>query len=233
VPTEVLRRKTSLNLPRWSVDYLAGTALQRDLADAGATLTGRLLDLGCGNSPYRALLPHITAYVPYDRDPAGSRAQVVGVAGTLPFASASFDSVLCTQVLEHVPEPGPVLDEIARVLRPGGRVVLSAPQAWRLHEEPHDYYRYTRYGLAHLFGRAGLRVLECRPQGGAWLLVGQIVNNWLWRPRFRRGSPGWALSRAVSVAGSLLVNSLVPLLDRVFSDPADTYNYVVTAERPG
>ncbi|MGQ0603524.1 MAG: class I SAM-dependent methyltransferase [Anaerolineales bacterium] len=226
-----LRRKSSLALHWWAVDYLVASALQRDLARHLPHLTGRVLDLGCGNSPYRSHLTGMTQYLGCDIDTT-SDAAVVSVAEALAFAAETFDGVLCTQVIEHVPEPWRVVEEIARVLRPGGRLLLSAPQAWRLHEKPHDYYRFTRYGLAHLLTRAGLRALTCEAQGGVWRLVGQTVNNWLWERRHPRGSLHWGLSRVLSVALGTPVNLLCAALDAAFYDPDDTLNLVVWGEKP-
>ncbi len=227
----MFRHKASPGIPFWSVERLVGCALQRDLAEEGTSLRGRLLDLGCGNSPYRALLTCISDYIGYDLDITASKPMVAGAADRLPFAAGSFDSVLCTQVLEHVPEPWRVLEEIARVLRPGGKLLLSAPQAWRLHEQPRDYYRYTRYGLDYLLRRAGLHPMTCRSQGGVWLHVGQSVSNTLWNPAHRRFSPAWFISRTLAMSFGTLVNLAIPVFDRLFYDAEDTSNYVILAER--
>jgi SAM-dependent methyltransferase len=223
----VQQRKSTLDASLLSPGYLATVTLQRDLAGPASSLTGRLLDLGCGNRPYRPLLRNVSHYVPYDVTTVDSKPEVVGQGGALPFASETFDTVLSTQVLEHVPEPGRMIAEIARVLKPAGRLLLSAPQAWRLHEQPHDYYRYTRYGLEHLLCQHGLRLISIEPQGGAWILVGQIVNNILWRAPRRRFTAGWL----VAMGMTLIINLFAVTLDRLHYDPDDTLNYVVLAER--
>lgn len=223
------QRKASLDVRPWKSNYLVVSTLQRHLAPLCPLLEGRLLDLGCGNRPYRPWLTRISHYVPYDLDVGGSTPDVVGHAEILPFATNSFDSVLCTQVLEHVSEPWQTIEEIARVLRPGGKLLLSTPQAEQLHEPPYDFYRYTRYGLEHLFRRAGLRLLSLQPQGGTWLLVGQILNNFLWRAAPPMYTPAWWAGR---VATSLL-NGLALGLDAVWHDSTDTMNNVVLAERIG
>ena len=226
-----LKRKSSLQTPIWSVGYLSSRALLRELRPACTQLHGRALDLGCGNSPYQPLLTSITSYVPYDVDRSSLGAHVIGTAESLPFASASFDSALCTQVLEHVAQPAQVIAEIARVLKPAGRLVLSAPQAWRLHEQPYDYFRYTRFGLQTLLSAVSLSMVSCEPTGGAWTLAGQIINNHIWRnPPVNRAA--WLVSRAWCSAASVVVNASSSALDAAFHDPDDTLNYVILAEKP-
>jgi len=176
-----LQRKSTLKLRVWHPDYLVYSTLLPTLAQFCINLQGSLLDLGCGNSPYRPLLTNVSHYVPYDLTTTASKPDIVGVAQNLPFHSCSFDNVLCTQFLEHVPDPWYMLKEIHRVLRPEGKLLLSAPQAWRLHEEPFNFYRYTKYGLQYFVQEAGLQMVETVPQGGVWLLLGQSLNNTLWQ----------------------------------------------------
>lgn len=134
---------------------------------------GHILDLGCGIKPYEPLLARPgDRWIGVDHPPtmAGSYgtltlADFFADCHTLPFAAGSFDTVVCTQVLEHVRNPGRVLAEAARVLRPGGVLVLTAPMVWPLHEEPYDYFRYTRHGLRALIEAAGL-VVEQEIQRG-------------------------------------------------------------------
>ena len=84
----------------------------------------------------------------------------------LPFKSHVYKAALCVQVLEHVNEPEAVLREVLRVLKPGGIIYLSAPQGWGVHQPPHDYFRFTSYGLKYLMEKAGFEVLSIKPAGG-------------------------------------------------------------------
>src|SRR5262249_41741994 len=140
-------------------------------------LEGRVLDIGCGLQPYRKLLgPMVTEYVGLDRVSPFAVPDVEGDARALPFGDRSFDSVLCTQVLEHVVDPRATLREIGRVLRSGGRLVLTCPGTWPAHEVPHDYWRFTRWGLEHLFDEAGFASYAIRAEGGTWATIGQMLN---------------------------------------------------------
>jgi SAM-dependent methyltransferase len=107
---------------------------------------GRTLDLGAQTGPYAAYFPRRVAV---DLHP-GPGVQVVGDAQALGFVDGSFDVVLCTEMLEHVPEPQRAVDEMRRVLKAGGLLVLSTRFLFPIHDAPHDYFRYTKYGLRHL-----------------------------------------------------------------------------------
>lgn len=141
--------------------FLARRRLWRAIADWAPELRGQLLDVGCGTKPYRALFA-VERYVGLDIDSETTRRQatadVLYPGGRFPFDDASFDAVLCNQVLEHIFEPDDFLQEIRRVLRPGGRLLLTVPFVWDEHEQPFDYARYSTFGLRALLQRNGLAV---------------------------------------------------------------------------
>ena len=172
-------------------DHYAGSPEYFTLTPASRTLLrglrpvldrhcrGRVLDAGAGRGAYRDLLKtYAEEYVGMDIAPSAATT-AVGDAQRLPFAAASFDTVFCSQVLEHVPEPWLALSEFRRVLRPGGRLILTAPHLSWLHNEPYDYYRYTRHGLRFLLERAGLEAQSIEPAGGLLALLGHIPST-LW-----------------------------------------------------
>jgi SAM-dependent methyltransferase len=142
-------------------------SLYRHLREAaGDHLRGRVLDAGAGRGAYRPMLQAACdAYESLDIAAADGIDHVGDLQATgLP--DAAYDGVFCTQVLHHLPEPERALREIARLLKPGGRAVLSVPHLVWLHNEPHDYYRFTAHGLRHLLDKAGLDEVEIRPAGG-------------------------------------------------------------------
>lgn len=129
---------------------------------------GRALDVGCGHMPFRdSVLSHARSYEGLDVE-----ARVEGVTYITSAAEMdgvppeAFDTVLCSEVLEHVPDPGRVLAAIRRVVRPGGHLLVTVPHLSRLHEEPHDYFRYTGYGLRAVLETAGFEVIEIKPRAG-------------------------------------------------------------------
>lgn len=114
---------------------------------------GCTLDLGCGRQTYRSILLRAGAkeYIGLDMNIGINGVDVQANGDALPFASASLDTVFCTQVLEHVSHPWQVAAEIYRVLKPGGHLILTVPFFYFLHDEPYDYYRYTPHGVVQLF----------------------------------------------------------------------------------
>ena len=134
--------------------------------------TGRLLDLGCGKVPlYQAYQPYIDDNVCVDW---GSSAHgnpftdfLCDLNDDLPFKDGEFDTVLMASVLEHVARPEVAWREAARVLRPGGHILVSVPFYYWIHEGPHDYYRYTEFALRRFCDDNNLEVVVLRISGGA------------------------------------------------------------------
>lgn len=125
-------------------------------------LTGRMMDYGCGQSPYKALFSH-TDYTGVDTHRSGfpeadKHADVFLEEDRIPFADRYFNAILCTEVFEHVFDLPGTLKELHRVLKPGGKMLITCPFIWELHEEPWDFARYTPYALKHLLNEAGFEV---------------------------------------------------------------------------
>ena len=119
---------------------------------------GRVLDYGCADTPYRRFFPSTVDYVAADL-PGNPLASVeIDPAGTVPLESESFDAVISTQVLEHVEDPDVYLAECRRVLRPGGRMLLSTHGFMVFHPDPVDYWRWTGSGLERAVTSAGFAV---------------------------------------------------------------------------
>ncbi len=132
---------------------------------------GRLLDSGCGNQPYRGWYePLVDEVVTLDAAPADG-VDVLGFADRLPFADQSFDTVLVTEVLEHVENAERAVGEIFRILRPGGHALITVPYFYPTHEAPYDYRRFTHFGLTDLLRRNDFDVVGLEAKGGPGLLL--------------------------------------------------------------
>jgi SAM-dependent methyltransferase len=161
-------RETTLSL-------LPGAVVGRWLADNADAVSGLLLDLGAGNQPFKEWYSGLAEKcVSVDVTPAPGL-DVLSLAAPLPFRSAAFDTVLCTQVLEHVHDAEAVVSEIARILKPGGRVIITIPFLYPTHEAPFDFWRTTHLGLRSVLTRHGLEVDTVAAQGGPGLLVSHYV----------------------------------------------------------
>ncbi len=207
--------------PNWLVLRIAA---QHIAAAAVSWGRGRTLDVGCGSRPYADLFANYTG-LEYDRRRyVQTPPEVWASALGLPFVASSFDTVFSSQVLEHVPEPWVMIEEMARVLKPGGFLIVSAPHIWGLHEVPHDYFRFTCYGLKHLAERAGLQTVEVRPMAGYWVTAGTRFCYYL--RRFERRLFGPLLWPVYAV-----IQWLSWGLDRLHRVDSDAWNYLLVAQR--
>ena len=187
----------------------------------------RVLDAGAGECQYAS---HFRAqyYTAVDLgigDAAWNYRALDAVADltTLPFPDATFDACVNVVTLEHVREPAAALAEMARTLKPRGRLLLIVPQEWEVHQAPHDYFRYTRYGVEYLLDRAGFTAVEIRPVGGWFRLTSRRLLNGL---QFFPGP--LIVVGAFFFAPLALVLPLFDLLDR---DRNFTMGYICTARR--
>jgi SAM-dependent methyltransferase len=132
--------------------------------------SGKILDIGCGRQPLRSYLPEGCDYTGLDYPVTGdwydAKPSVHADASRLPFADQSFDTVVCLEVLEHLSSPLEAVREARRVLKPQGRMILSTPFLYPIHDAPHDYQRWTSHGLELLANNAGFDVESTRSFGG-------------------------------------------------------------------
>jgi SAM-dependent methyltransferase len=236
---------------------LQWSLLLADIEAVAPMAHGRMLDVGCGDKPYEALFrPYVTAYIGVEHQAtfAGTNASTRGVADvvydghTLPFPDGSFDTVMSIQVLEHTPDPQRLVDEMARVLGDRGTLILTAPFSFRLHEEPHDYFRYTPHGLRVLVEHAGLEAFDLRSQGGLFTVLAHKMNVFL---AFRVGrlqgvaqatgklgheSPAavrpryWALPAVLPAI--VVMSAGARVLDRALPERSESLGYLMVARRP-
>lgn len=156
--------------PDTTLSLLPGAAVGEWLARQRRHVSGRLLDAGCGNQPFADwYAPLVREVVCLDALPLPG-VHVVGFADRLPFADRSFDTVLATEVLEHVEDAERAVADICRVLVPGGHAVITVPYLYPTHEAPYDFRRFTHYGLESLLRRHGLEVVTLDAKGGPMLL---------------------------------------------------------------
>ncbi|NJM05052.1 methyltransferase domain-containing protein [Candidatus Gracilibacteria bacterium] len=192
---------------------------------------GQLVDIGCGIKPYQAMFaPFVTSHVGVDhRETLHTHEQIdlYGTAYTISVADNSFDTALCTAVLEHLEEPEAALRECHRVLQPGGVALYSVPFIWHLHEEPRDFFRYSKHGLRYLFEKTGFELLEIQPLSGFWVTFGQLLVYYLYR--FNHGPLRWS---KVITLGGVVIQALAFVLDQLDKAEQWTWMYMVVARKP-
>lgn len=136
--------------------------LKREIETFSASLPkgSRVLDAGAGNQIYKPIFAdHLYETADFEKvDKEYVKSTYVCDLGDIPVPDAYFDAVLFSQVMEHLPNPGAVLKEFNRILKPGARLFYSAPLLYEEHEKPYDFFRYTQFGVRFLFEGAGFKV---------------------------------------------------------------------------
>jgi SAM-dependent methyltransferase len=234
---ENLARLSGVRVTKFSYYYLHYKYLQKDLAEAISThSTGKVLDIGCGNKPYRELFEgKSTSYTGCDIVQSDQKlVDVICEATNIPLPDESFDTLFSTQVIEHVADHQGLLKEAFRLLKPGGKIIASGPLIWPLHEEPYDFFRFTKYGFQYILEKAGFNVVKIFSNGGMWAVTGQSFliavlsqgkkcNFFIraWRKLF------------IFFRMQLFVNFFYGWLDKADKNEVSTLNYVIVAQKPG
>jgi len=210
--------------------------IQLDLVKKSSLLlNGIVADLGCGTRPYESIiLERANTYYGIDWPNTLHRFQSdigADLSKELPIKSTSIDNLVCFEVLEHLPEPYLLISEAFRILKPNGKIIISTPFQWREHEQPWDYYRYTRYGLEYLLSKAGFTNIYISAKSGFWVMWILKLNYHLTLlirgPRFMRKTiqmcliPIWWTGQIVA-----------PLLDGIFGGSDESIGYFAIAEKP-
>ncbi len=202
----------------------------RLVRDHSHLIRGLVVDLGCGSSPYREdILKTADAYIGVDWQNSQHAQNNVDVFADLtkqlPLAESYADTVVSFQVMEHLPEPQFFLSECFRILKSRGLLFLTVPFMWHVHEEPHDYFRYTRYGLEYLLGRSGFVDITIEENTGFWQM-------WVLKFNYHSRRCGWGPLKYLWLPIWLAGQVIAPVLDRLDGHPQETASYTVTARKP-
>ncbi len=193
---------------------------------------GSLYDFGCGEMPYRDwLLGYASQYTGVDWGDTlhELKADVVAdLNAPIPIGSEVADTVISLSVMEHLREPQVFLTEAHRILKQEGAMILQVPFMWWVHEAPHDYYRYTEYGLRYMFEKAGFADISVHAQSGFWTMWTLKFN--YQSVRLIRGP--WLARKIINflLRGLWAVNQrIAPLLDKHWKTEGETVGYFVVA----
>ena len=229
---------------RQTTSGLANALLLDKVVKLSEHVTGDLLDVGAGDSPFLPVFrSSIRSYTSVDLLGSlhGLRPSVCAAADALPFKADSFDSVSCTEVLEHCPFPEKAVRELQRVLKPCGHTIISAPFMYCLHMDPEDYFRFTRAGLRRMATANGLDVVKIENVGGTvdfamdfyskLVILTLSAVSYLAPRLFKKyGLPFRILQRIFAVYPQLLYLFLRKI---DFKDELYTLGYVMLAQKNG
>lgn len=160
------KRTKIQDVGRWYINRFVENVAQSLPANAS------ILDAGAGECVYKRFFPHCN-YMAIDLAVGESRwnyanLDYIAPLHEMPIDDGTFDALLCTQVLEHLEWPRESIKEMYRVLKPGGKLYITAPMAHPEHQSPHDFFRYTSYGLESICRHAGFHDIKITPFGGLW-----------------------------------------------------------------
>jgi len=197
---------------------------------ASKYFSGRLIDIGCGTKPYEVLFePFVSEHVGLDHQKTlhdKSNIDRFGTAYNIPAEDGEFDCALCSAVLEHLEEPELAIKECYRILKVGGIAIYTVPFIWHLHEEPRDFYRFSKYGLKYLFEKVGFEIIQIKAFSGFWVTVGQLFVYYIYR--FNRGP---IRSIPFIPAIGLAVQGICYLFDKIDKAEQWTWMYMVVARK--
>jgi len=163
--------------------YLVANLQAEAVQYASQYAHGKLLDVGCGRKPFLPLFrDKVDSYTGIDVPTTIHKNDGIdaSASGThLPFKRDSFDTIISTSVMEHVSEPQQMMDEMFRVLRKKGHILITVPFQYGLHEQPRDFYRYSKYALRHMAEKSGFRVVEIKPLGGAFTIMSHMTGKYI------------------------------------------------------
>lgn len=229
--------KRQMFFPNWigifvNPFFFARAGLRDAISEFAPNLSGDLLDIGCGSKPYHSLF-NVHSYLGLELDSETARkknfANKFYDGVHFPFSNESFDSALCNQVLEHVFNPDIFLSEIARVLKPGGKLLLTVPFVWDEHEQPYDYARYSSFGLRALLEKQGFNYIEYKKLGADPSCLFQLINAYLYKvinnwPRPAKLLFTITIMATINILG-LIARAILPRNPDLFLD------HVVLAEK--
>jgi 2-polyprenyl-3-methyl-5-hydroxy-6-metoxy-1,4-benzoquinol methylase len=232
---QALPRLSGITVKKKNPDYIHLYFLMKDIKDAlDKYANKRLLDLGCGNKPYKEWYAPLTESS-VGCDAVQSSESVVDdicLASELPYENGSFETVFSTQVLEHVFEQQQMINEAARVLKPGGHLILSVPFTWELHEEPYDFFRVTKHGLKEMFEKSGFEIDYIKANGGKWAAMFQMMINTVYST-FKYKTLKAKILKIIFLELKLtwLINKFAIWIDKRHFDDVWTLNYLVVAKK--
>jgi len=211
--------------------YVFYKMLSKDIEEASRLIKGTLLNVGCGKKPYKEIFQNKVDFcvgIGLPSTPYGtSKVDVFSNALQLSFRDRCFDVVLAIQLLEHLPEPQKFFSEIHRVLKSDGIVILTLPLMAAIHKVPHDFLRYTSFGLIYWLEKMGFKIIGVKEQGGICTILTFLLAYYIWNATVQLP---WGPRNLIRTLVSPI--QLFALLDdSIFQNKRYALNYCLTAQK--
>lgn len=216
--------------------FFARKNLYRNIKLHAVRIDGRVLDVGCGKRPYESLFANAKEYIGMDienpgHDHSNESIDIFYDGKTFPFPANSFDSVLTNQVFEHVFNPSNFIQEINRVVKPGGCLLLTVPFAWDEHEQPYDFGRYSSFGISHILQTNGFEIISFTKSTKGLAAIVQLFIGYIYKIFYSK-------NRYINLLGTVFIISPFSILGGLLSllapKSTDFYldNVVLAVKKP-
>jgi len=183
-------------------------------------IKGRVLDLGAGSAKYKEMI--LKKALEYRSCDAVKNKNIDDICDVLnlPYPQESFDTIISTQVMEHVKNPFKMAEQIFKVLKPGGKVIVTAPFLIPMHSDPDDYFRFTASGLSEIFKQSSFTIIESGCYGGFFMVLSEMIHFSLFNPYNGKSS------RLMS-----FIEKIAKIFDKIFTTKTIHANSFVIAKK--
>jgi SAM-dependent methyltransferase len=216
--------------------YFIRSRLLKSVSEQAHNLKGRLLDFGCGSKPYRSII-FVEEYIGVDFVNEGhphdnEQIDVYYDGKTIPFPDNSFDSIFSSEVFEHIFNLPEILLELNRVLKPGGKILITCPFVWKEHELPHDYARYTVFALRDMLQKNNFIVRGTSKSGNFIQVISQLVVLYFYDTGYSKVKKIPILKQLFEFIFFFIPNLLGSIADKILPPKNQLYfNNIIVAEK--
>lgn len=207
--------------------FISRRGIFRGVKRHAKNIAGNVLDFGCGSKPYENLFTSCSSYIGLDIESSNhnhenSKVDIFYDGKLLPFANNAFDAVVSFQVFQHIFNLNEMLLEISRVIKPGGTLLISAPLTWDEHEQPHDFSRFTSFGIQRLLVEAGYEIQSIKKTTTYIETIGQLLAAYVTQHLGPKNLVGAAIFQLIFVSPitlfTVLANAVLPKKDELYCD---------------
>jgi len=202
--------------------YIARKALLESIKELGDNISGRTLDVGCGTKPYEKYFKS-SEYIGLEIETTVhrevSKADFFYDGTKFPFNNNEFDSIVTNQVFEHVFNPDSFLNEINRVLKKNGILLLTVPFVWDEHEQPYDFARYSSFGIKSVLEKNGFEIIAHRKTVTNFGVIIQLINGYIYKMTVRNS----LIRQIVTVLVMFPLSILGIILSKILPSNKDLY----------